>query len=170
MDDFPRGSFASIRVLGKGRRERVLPLWKETQAAIRAWLAVRPNDVGPELFLNRDGRPMTRDGFAYRLRQNVVVAERSSPSIADKHVTPHVLRHSCAMHTLQATGDVRKVALWLGHASLQTTEMYLRADPTEKLALLDAHHAPRIKPGKFRPPSDKLMAILAASTGAKPRL
>ena len=169
MDDFPRGSFANIRVLGKGRRERVLPLWKETQAAIRAWLAVRPNDVGPELFLNRDGGPMTRDGFAYRLRQHVVVAERTAPSIADKHVTPHVLRHSCAMHTLQATGDVRKVALWLGHASLQTTEMYLRADPTEKLALLDAHHAPLIKPGKFRPPSDKLMAILAAATSTKTR-
>ncbi|ASM75230.1 tyrosine recombinase XerC (plasmid) [Pseudosulfitobacter pseudonitzschiae] len=82
---------------------------------------------------------MTRDGFAYRLRQQVVTAERSAPSIAAKHVTPHVLRHSCAMHTLQSTGDVRKVALWLGHASIQTTEMYLRADPTKKLALLDAH-------------------------------
>ena len=84
-------------------------------------------------------------------------------------MTPHVLRHSCAMHTLQATGDVRKVALWLGHASLQTTEMYLRADPTEKLALLEAHHAPLIKPGKFRPPSDKLLAILAAATNTKTR-
>lgn len=65
--------------------------------------------------------------------KNVAVAERATLSIANKHVTPYVLRHSCAMHTLQATGDVRKVALWLGHASLQTTEMYLRADPTEKL-------------------------------------
>ncbi|WP_083903198.1 tyrosine-type recombinase/integrase [Octadecabacter antarcticus] len=91
-------------------------------------------------------------------------AERSAPSIAAKHVTPHVLRHSCAMHTLQATGDVRKVALWLGHASIQTTEMYLRADPTEKLAILDAHHALLIKPGRFRGPSDKLMQILAEAT------
>jgi integrase/recombinase XerD len=164
MGDFPEGSFSSVRILGKGRRERILPLWKETQAAIRAWLAVRPGDAGPELFLNRDGRQMTRDGFAYRLRQHVVTAERSAPSIAATHVTPHVLRHSCALHTLQATGDVRKVALWLGHASIQTTEMYLRADPTEKLALLDAHHAPLIKPGKFREPSDKLMQILAIAT------
>ena len=169
MDDFPRGSFASIRVLGKGRRERVLPLWKETQTAIRAWLAIRPINVGPELFLSRNGSRMTRDGFAYRLRQHVAAAARTAPSIADKHVTPHVLRHSCAMHTLQATGDVRKVALWLGHASMQTTEMYLRADPTEKLALLDAHHAPLIKPGKFRAPSDKLMTILAAATNTRPR-
>ena len=164
MEDFPEGSLSSVRVLGKGRRERILPLWKETQAAIRAWLAVRPGNAGLELFLNRDGRQMTRDGFAYRLRQHVVAAERAAPSIAAKHVTPHVLRHSCAMHTLQATGDVRKVALWLGHASIQTTEMYLRADPTEKLALLDAHHAPLIKPGKFREPSDKLMQILAIAT------
>jgi site-specific recombinase XerD len=122
IDDFPDGSFSSVRILGKGRRERVLPLWKETQSAIRAWLAVRPGRVGPELFLNRDGRRMTRDGFAYRLRQHVATAERSTLSIAAKHVTPHVLRHSCAMHTLQATGDIRKVALWLGHASIQTTE------------------------------------------------
>lgn len=164
MDDFPQGSFSSLRILGKGRRERVLPLWKETQAAIRAWLAVRPCDAGPELFLSRDGRQMTRDGFAHRLRQHVATAEASAPSIAAKQVTPHVLRHSCAMHTLQATGDIRKVALWLGHASIQTTEVYLRADPTEKLALLDAHHALLIKPGKFREPSDKLMQILAAAT------
>jgi site-specific recombinase XerD len=163
IDDFPDGSFSSVRILGKGRRERVLPLWKETQSAIRAWLAVRPGRVGPELFLNRDGRRMTRDGFAYRLRQHVATAERSTLSIAAKHVTPHVLRHSCAMHTLQATGDIRKVALWLGHASIQTTEMYLRADPTEKLALLEAHHAPLIQPGKFREPSDKLMQILAVA-------
>lgn len=167
MDDFPRGSFANIRIIGKGRRERVLPLWKETQAAVRAWLAVRPGDAGPELFLSRDGHRMTRDGFAHRLRQHVVTAVRAAPSIAEKHVTPHVLRHSCAMHTLQATGDVRKVALWLGHASIQTTEMYLRADPTEKLALLDAHHAPLIKPGKFRAPSDKLLAVLAAATDTR---
>jgi hypothetical protein len=73
------------------------------------------------------------------------------------------------MHTLQATGDVRKVALWLGHASLQTTGMYLRADPTEKLALLDAHHPPLIKLGKFRAPSDKLMEVLAAATRTRQR-
>lgn len=163
MEDFPDRSLSSIRVLGKGRRERILPLWKETQAALRAWLAVRPGGQGPELFLSRDGKRMSRDGFAYRLQLHVTKAAKTVPSITGKSVTPHVLRHSCAMHTLQATGDVRKVALWLGHASIQTTEMYLRADPTEKLALLDVHHAPLIKPGKFREPSDKLMKILAVA-------
>ena len=167
MEDFPDRSLSTVRVLGKGRRERILPLWKETQLMLRNWLAVRPNDRGPELFLSRDGRRMSRDGFAYRLGLHVAAAAEAVPSIADKHVTPHVLRHSCAMHTLQATGDVRKVALWLGHASIQTTEMYLRADPTEKLALLDAHHPPLIKPGRFREPSDKLMAVLAAATNPR---
>ena len=167
VDDFPDKSFSSVRILGKGRRERILPLWKETQATLRAWLAVWPGDRGPELFLNRDGGRMSRDGFAYRLRQHVATAERAVPSIAGKRVTPHVLRHSCAMHTLQATGDIRKVALWLGHSSIQTTEMYLRADRTEKLALLDAHHPPLIKPGRFREPSDKLMAVLAAAANSR---
>lgn len=167
MEDFPDRSLSSVRVLGKGRRERILPLWKETQAALRAWLAVRPNGHGPELFLSRDGKRMSRDGFAYRLGLHVAKAGKTVPSIAGKSVTPHVLRHSCAMHTLQATGDVRKVALWLGHASIQTTEMYLRADPTEKLALLDAHHPPLIRAGRFREPSDKLMAALAAATNPR---
>ena len=167
MEDFPDRSLATVRVLGKGRRERILPLWKETQVVLRVWLAVRPPERGPELFLSRDGRRMSRDGFAHRLSQHVATASKTVPSITGKHVTPHVLRHSCAMHTLQATGDVRKVALWLGHASIQTTEMYLRADPSEKLALLDAHHPPLIKPGRFRAPSDKLMAVLAAA--ANPR-
>ncbi|MFF0952264.1 tyrosine-type recombinase/integrase [Rhizobium leguminosarum] len=77
-----------------------------------------------------------------------------------KSISPHVLRHSCAMHMLQATRDIRKVALWLGHATLQSTEIYLRADPTEKLEMLDALAPLGLKPGKFRPP-DKLIAMLA---------
>lgn len=161
LEDFPDRSLATVRILGKGRRERVLPLWRETQAVLRAWLAVRPRAQTPELFLNRNGGPMTRDGFAHRLAQHVAAAAETQPSLRGKRVTPHVLRHSCAMHTLAATGDIRKVALWLGHGSIRTTETYLRVDPAEKLAVLAAHAPPPIKPGRFRPPSDKLMAMLA---------
>lgn len=96
VEDFPDKSLSSIRILGKGRRERVLPLWKETQAVLRAWLAVRPGARGPELFLSRDGRGMTRDGFAYGLKRHVDTASVEIPSIGGKRVTPHVLRHSCA--------------------------------------------------------------------------
>ena len=163
LEDFPDRSLKTVRVIGKGRRERVLPLWRETQSALRAWLAVRPASQGPELFLNRDGRPMTRDGFAHRLAGHVEAAVRKVPALAGKRVTPHVLRHSCAMHTLAATGDIRKVALWLGHASIQSTEHYLRADPAEKLAVLAAHGPPAIRAGRFRPPPDRLMAVLAAA-------
>ena len=85
---------------------------------------------------------MTRSGFEYILAKHVAVATQAQPSLAKKRVTPHVLRHTCAMQTLQATGDVRKVSLWLGHANLQSTEIYLRADPTEKLEALAAMVTP----------------------------
>ena len=160
VSDFPERSLTTVRILGKGRRERVIPLWRETQAALRAWLAVRPKAQAPEMFLNRNGGPMTRDGFAHRLGNHVAVAAQKQPSLAHKRVTPHVLRHSCAMHTLESTGDVRKVALWLGHASIQSTEIYLRADPAEKLAVLASHAPPGIQPGKFRAQSDGLLAML----------
>jgi integrase/recombinase XerD len=160
LDDFSGRSLSMVRILGKGRRERVLPLWRETQAALRAWIVVRPQASTPELFLNRNGERMSRDGFAHRLALHVATVAQKRPTLSSKQVTPHVLRHSCAMHTLAATGDVRKVSLWLGHASLQSTEAYLRADPADKLAVLAAHAPPAIKQGRFRPPSDKLMAML----------
>lgn len=131
----------SIKVLGKGRRERVLPLWKETAAAVRAWLAIRGLAATPEVFLNARGRAMTRAGFEYILDKQVQAASEKYPSLRDKRVSPHVLRHTCAMLTLHATGDIRKVALWLGHATVQTTEMYVRADPTAKLGRAQLRHA-----------------------------
>nr|ART40669.1 L439 [uncultured bacterium] len=160
LNDFPDRSLSTVHIMGKGRRQRVLPLWKETQAALRAWLAIRPKAEAPEIFLNANGQRMTRDGFAFRLDEHVKTAAAKQPSILGKRVTPHVLRHSCAMHTLAATGDIRKVALWLGHASIQSTESYLRADPDEKLQILAAHGAPAIKPGRFKPPSDALITML----------
>lgn len=150
-----------IRVLGKGRRERALPLWKETAVALRAWLAVRGSAPVPEVFLNRRGEAMTRSGFEYILSRHRRIAAERCPSLRTKRVSPHVLRHTCAMMTLQGTGDVRKVALWLGHASIQTTEMYLRADPTAKLEALSAVVPPGLRKGNFRPP-DKLIALLTA--------
>jgi integrase/recombinase XerD len=162
VDQFDARAPASIHVMGKGRRERVLPLWRETTAVIRAWLAVRPQGLDTALFLNGAGRVMTRSGFEYILAMHAEKAATAQRSILGKKVSPHVLRHSCAMHMLQATHDIRKVALWLGHASLQSTEAYLRADPSEKLEALSAAaaaHFPNLKPGRFRPP-DKLLAML----------
>lgn len=167
LDQIDRSGLATVHIIGKGRRERILPLWKETVAAVKGWLKVRPSSPAPELFLNAQGQAMTRSGFEYVLAKHVATAARAVPSIARKRVSPHVLRHTCAMHTLQATRDVRKVSLWLGHASLQSTEVYLRADPTEKLEALAAMAPPMLKPGRFRAP-DKLMAMLSTA-GRKPK-
>jgi integrase/recombinase XerD len=166
LDQIDRQGLATVHIVGKGRRERVLPLWKETAVAVKAWLKVRPASTAPELFLNARGQAMTRSGFEYILAKHVTTASRVAPSVASKRVSPHVLRHTCAMHTLQATRDVRKVSLWLGHASLQSTEVYLRADPTEKLEALNAMTPPTLKPGRFRAP-DKLLAMLGTA-GRKP--
>lgn len=110
-DELTFESHAVIRVRGKGRRERTLPLWKETSAALRAWLKVRGDAGPPELFLNDRGEPMTRSGFEYVLEKHAAVASSKVPSIAKKRISPHVLRHSCAMNILQATHDIRKVAV-----------------------------------------------------------
>jgi integrase/recombinase XerD len=151
--------YASILVHGKGRRERSLPMWKVTVAAIRAWLAVRGTAPAPELFLSARGRPMTRSGFEYILGKHVQAAAKSCPSLSIKRVSPHVLRHTCALTVLQATKDLRKVSLWLGHAHMQTTEMYTRADPSVKLEALEATIAPELRSGRFKA-TDKLIASL----------
>jgi site-specific recombinase XerD len=162
LDDLQTHPQASLRIRGKGRRERVLPLWKETAKVLRAWRAIRESTTALELFLNARGEPLTRSGFEYILRKHVTTAAIACPSIASKRVSPHVLRHTCAMHTLQATHDVRKVSLWLGHASIKSTEIYLRADPTAKLEALEAGIAPSLRRGRFKAP-DRLLAMLRSS-------
>ncbi len=151
----------TVLVHGKGRRERCLPLWKETAAALRAWLAVRGAPPTPELFVNARRQPITRSGFEYILEKHTRVASKLCPSLSTKRISPHVLRHSCALAVLQATKDLRKVSLWLGHANLQTTEIYTRTDPSIKLEALESVMAPKLRSGRFRA-SDKLIASLKA--------
>jgi site-specific recombinase XerD len=148
-----------LTVFSKGRRERCLPLWKETAAALRAWLSVRGTVAAPELFVNAQREAMTRSGFEYILEKYVRIARERCPSMTTNRVSPHVLRHSCALTILEATEDLRKVSLWLGHANMQTTEIYTRADPSIKREALDAVTPPRLKSGHFRA-SDKLIASL----------
>ncbi len=152
---------ASIRVRGKGRRERALPLWKTAAAALRAWLAIRGPAESPEVFVNARGEPFSRWGIAYVLRRHTDAAHRKCGTLQGKQVSPHVLRHTCAMVVLLATQDIRKVSLWLGHSNLTTTEVYVRADPTEKLEAIEAVVPPILRKGKFQPP-DKLLALLKA--------
>lgn len=158
----------TLTVHGKGRRERRLPLWRETTTALKRWLRVRRDGPSCHLFLNDRGDALTRSGFAYLLAKYVDVAAVDVPSLRAKRVSPHILRHTCAMIALQATRDVRKVALWLGHAHLTTTEIYLRADPTEQLDTL-AKVAPfGLRPGRFKR-ADRLMSMLAESRTIAPQ-
>jgi integrase/recombinase XerD len=152
----------SIRVLGKGRRERCLPLWKETAADLRAWIAVRGAPLVPELFVNAEGAAMTRAGFEYILDKHVCAATESCRSLNGRSVSPHQLRHSCALTMLQATRDIRKVALWLGHADIRTTEIYLRVDPSEKLEAVEAVVPLGLRRGRFKAP-DALITSLFES-------
>ena len=162
------GRYLEVRVRGKGRRHRALVLWKEVADAVRAWLAVRGPASVPELFLNARGEPLSRWGLRHVLNKHVAAAKEVCPSLTTRRVSPHVLRHTCAMSILKATGDIRKVALWLGHASQRTTEVYLQADPTEKLAAMDAVELPSLRRGSFSPP-DQLIAMLNGSAqGAVP--
>ncbi len=154
---------ASLLVHGKGRRERCLPLWKETTAALKAWLAVRGTVLVPELFLNARGQPMTRSGFEYILDKYVRTAAERCPSLAKKRISPHVLRHTCAITVLQATNDLRKVSLWLGHASMQTTEIYTRADPSVKLEALNSIVAPKLRSGRFKATDELITSLQAGS-------
>lgn len=151
---------ASVLIHGKGRRERCLPLWKETAVALRAWLALRGGTMpAPELFLNARGQAMTRSGFEYILHKHVKTAMTRCPSLSSKRVSPHVLRHTSALTCLQATKDLRKVSLWLGHANMQTTEIYTRVDPSVKLEVLESIVPPKLRIGRFKA-TDKLIAQL----------
>src|SRR5450631_402626 len=153
----------SIRVLGKGRRERCLPLWKEPATDLRAWLAVRGAPPVPELFVNAEGAAMTRAGFEYILDKHVCAAGKGCSSLSGRAVSPHQLRHSCALTMLRATRDIRKVALWLGHADIRTTEVYLRVDPSEKLEAVEAVLPMGLRKGRFKAPDALIASLFAPS-------
>lgn len=157
----------SILVFGKGRREHSLPLWKETARDVRAWLAVRGKPPATELFVNAQGMAMTRAGFEYILEKHAKAAAAGCPTLIGRPLSPHLLRHSCAVLMLQATRDIRKVALWLGHADIRTTEVYLRMDPSEKLEAVEAVLPPELRRGRFKAP-DALIASLMVDAHTVP--
>ncbi len=161
LDDLILQPQPALLVHGKGRRERCLPVWRTTAAALRAWLAVRGPARIPELFVNARGASLTRSGIEYILRKHVQTARRQCPSLATKRVFPHLLRHPCALTVLHATKDLRKVSLWLGHAHMHTSEIYTRADQSVKLEVLESIVPPNLRSGRFKA-TDKLIAFLTS--------
>jgi site-specific recombinase XerD len=150
---------ASLCLHGKGRKERVVPLWKSTAKQLRAWLSDRPTAPHAPVFPNSRGKPMSRSGVASRLRLAVQIAARLCPSLTDRRVSPHTIRHTTAMHLLQAGVDVTVIALWLGHEDPSTTHAYVEADLALKEAALRCVPDPGRAPRRFAP-RDRLLAFL----------
>jgi site-specific recombinase XerD len=157
--DVALGCGAHVRCLGKGRRERCTPLRKDAMAALRAWmreLQARPSDP---VFPNARGQPLSHDGLAYILAKHVATARGKCPSLNKKRITPHVLRHSLAMDLLQHGVDRSVIALWLGHQSMETTQVYLHASLELKERALAKTKQVRGRSGRFRP-TDQLLTFL----------
>ena len=159
--DVELGSGGWRRCHGKGRKERITPLTSQTVAVLLVWMPERQGEFGGPLFPSRRGGPLTRDAVAARITKHARTARDHCSSLTRKHVTPHVLRHTCAMRLLAAGVDITVIALWLGHESVETTQIYLHADLAIKERAL-AHTTPTgTKPGGYRPP-DTLLAFLEA--------
>ena len=158
-EDLHVGTGAHVRVIGKGRKERCTPLSKNTRAVLAAWVQEPPLAAGQPLFPNARGCTLSAHGVQYLLAKHVAVAGDVCPSLKRKRVSPHVLRHTTAMDLLQEGTEQIAIALWLGHESIETTQVYLDADLELKQRILDKTTPPTGKPGRYRP-DDKLLAFL----------
>jgi len=160
LEDLVLGPGAHVRCQGKGRKERCTPLRKETVAVLRAWIRERENgDMAACLFPSARGGPLGRDGVQDIVTKHVAVARQRCLSLKTKRVTPHVLRHSAAMNLLQHGVDRTVIALWLGHESVETTQIYLDANLKMKEKALAKTGGPKARLRRFRP-DDRLLAFL----------
>lgn len=158
-DDVEVGVGAHVRCVGKGRKERATPLTRSTARLLDEWFRNRQLPGNGSVFATTAGRPLSSDAVQRLITKHAAAASRRCPSLASKTVTPHVLRHTCAMNLLQAGVDPASIALWLGHASTKATDIYLHADLAMKdkaLALI----APTEAAARRYQPSDKLLAFL----------
>lgn len=155
------GTGAHVRVVGKGRKERSTPLTKTTADVMQAWLREITNSDDAILFPSARGTRLSADGVQYLLSKHVARARQTCPTLANKHVTPHVLRHTTAMELLQAGVERSVIALLLGHESIETTQIYLDANLEMKQAALDKVEPQAGRIGRFRP-QDQLLAFLKA--------
>ena len=139
---------------GKGRKDRVTPLLRDTVAVLAAWLGENPGGPGSPLFPTRRGTPMSQDAIEDCVKRHAATAAATCPSLTSKNVTPHVLRHSCAVRMLRSGIDIAVIALWMGHESTRTTMIYLKADLELKQRALDRTVPVDGEPGRYRPPDD----------------
>jgi site-specific recombinase XerD len=157
--DVALGTGAHVRCVGKGRKERCTPLTKTTVAVLKAWLQEPARHNAEALFPNASGGRLSADSVADLLAKHVTLARQACPSLRKKRVTPHVLRHSMAMELLQAGVDRAIIALWLGHESVETTQIYLDANLALKEDIMAKTTPHGGKPGRYRA-DDELLAFL----------
>lgn len=148
-----------LRLHGKGRKERTVPLWRNTAQTLATWIRERGAEPTDPLFPNRHGRRLSRVGVAHRLRLALQSASRTCQSLCARKVTPHTIRHTTAMHLLQSGTDLAVIALWLGHESPTTTHVYLEADLSMKEKALARVDSPHANNPRYRAP-DSLLAFL----------
>ncbi len=157
--DVALGTGAHLRCTGKGRKERCTPLRREIVAALRAWLDERNGQSTDPVFPNARGHALSPEGVEYLLAKHTATARQQCPSLEKKQITPHVLRHTAAMELLQSGVDRSVIALWLGHESMETTQVYLHADLALKEQAL-ARTVPLGMPIRRYRPDDKLLSFL----------
>ncbi|KAH1711999.1 hypothetical protein KXX60_008284, partial [Aspergillus fumigatus] len=131
-----------VRLVGKGRKERICPLWPETVMLLRKLLERQPRAPDQRLFVNRYGEPLSASGVRFKLAAYVKAAAETAPTLRAKHVTPHAFRHATAVHLISAGVDVTVIRSWLGHVSLDTTNHYARANLETKRKALEQVAAP----------------------------
>jgi site-specific recombinase XerD len=161
VSDLVLGPTSWVRIHGKGRKERSVPLWPDTAKDLKRWLRQYPRAPQEPLFPGRSGAPLTRIGFTDRLKLATQIASRQFPELVRRRIFPHLVRHSVAMHMLQSGVPDTVIALWLGHESPATTHRYVEADLQMKERALKALQTPSRKPLRYRPKDDLLRFLEA---------
>ena len=150
-----------VRCAGKGRKNRITPLTPTTTAILEIWLAERAGSANEPAFPTARGGHLTRDAVDHRITKYIGIAAQRCPTLREKRVTPHTLRHTAAMRLLHAGVDTTVIALWLGHERVDTTQIYLHADLALKERAIERTTPPDARPGRYKPP-DTLLAFLEA--------
>jgi len=162
LDDLRLDAASQVKLTGKGKKERVCPIWEDTIEAIKAYISVRNPKQADEkhLFLNDRGESITRFGIRYIIKKYTLKAIEKQPSLQSKKISPHTFRHTTAMHLLQAGNELNVVKLWLGHVSLNTTHKYTEINMEMKKEILSKIQPPNLKQQKKKWQSPKILQWL----------
>jgi site-specific recombinase XerD len=157
--DVQFGTGAHVRCLGKGRKARCTPLRSDVALNLSQWLSEQPPAPATPVFPTANGKAMSSDALQRLVARHIRTAAKTCPSLRGKKVTPHTLRHTTAMDLLHRGVDITVIALWLGHESIATTQLYLHADMAMKEKALARTTKSNITPKRYRP-TDRLLAFL----------